>query len=175
MHSFIRIDSLKLCTLIFLFTFLNVAYSGENLIAVYGGAGSANSIGESSLNLGLVRLPGSDNVLWGADISKEGTKLDSTYGQTNQQSSATSYNLIVGKNLMFLESSRIDVALILGARETSESCPPSYLGYRCYADSKPDTKYELNSGLVLFWTQSKLLLGIRATTASQQLLIGVTF
>jgi hypothetical protein len=127
------------------------------------------------MTLGIMFIPRNDGLIWGADISREGTKLDSTWGRDSESNAATSFNLLIGKSFSILENLQADVVLVLGARESSESCQKSYLGYKCYADSTPDTKYTLNSGLGVFFSQNKLLLGFRATSVSSQLLIGTKF
>jgi len=167
--------SIRLFFLVFLYLSSCFGYAGENNVAAYVGGGKSKSNTDTPFTLGFLVLPNSQGYLWGADFSKEGTKLDSTWGQSNQTNSASSYNLLFGKNLMFLDNSRIDIAFLFGARESAESCPRSYLGYKCYADRQSDTKYEFNSGLGLFWSQNKMLFGIRATTVSTQLLIGAKF
>jgi hypothetical protein len=164
---------------IFLFIVLcslfEFAYSAEKDVAVYVGGGKSSSSNDTAVTLGIMFIPRTDSLIWGADISREGAKLDSTWGRDNESNAATSFNLLVGKSFSVLDNFHADVVPILGARETAESCPRSYLGYKCYADSTPDTKYTFNSGLGVFFSQNKLLLGVRATSVSSQLLIGTKF
>jgi hypothetical protein len=114
-------------------------------------------------------------TIWGLDIAREGTMLDSTWGQDSAVSSAFSFNLLYGVNVTNNEKSRLDVAALLGARESFSSCPDSYLGYQCYADTSPDTKYKVNYGVVVTYTHGKGLFGIRATGESVQALVGMKF
>ncbi len=101
--------------------------------------------------------------------------LDSTWGQRNSASQATSYNFLIGKNIVKNENSRFDAAFLVGARESFSSCPSSYLGYQCYADQAPDTGHAINYGAVLTWTYKSLMLGVRLTGESKQALLGLRF
>jgi len=171
----ISFAALKLIVFGVLLSFFNFSYGGENNMTIYLGGGESKAANDNSMSFGFVVLPNSNEFLWGADFSREGTKLVANWGENDEITSATSYNLLIGKNLYFLDNSRIDLAFLFGVRESFESCPKSNLGYRCTAERSTDTKYDFNSGLGLFWSQNKMLFGIRATTVSTQLLIGVKF
>ena len=147
---------------------------------VYVGIGAAKSSGglKSSgtpVSLGYLNTSSTRDFVWGVDLSAEGTMLDSTWGQNKASSQGTSYNLIFGKNVSKLDSSRIDAAILVGMRETTSDCPRSYLGYQCYADAAPDYSYKLNYGAVITWTHTRLMLGIRATGESTQAIVGYKF
>lgn len=163
------------------FCSISVRATEKDESVVYLGSGSAKG-GDSKtvstkkpITFGYLRLSNTSDRVWGMDISSEGTMLNSTWGQDNEVKQATSFNLLVGTNLGKTENSRFDTALILGMREKSKSCPPSNLGYQCYADSKPNTSYGFNSGLALTWTYKSALLGLRATGESTQFLAGIRF
>jgi hypothetical protein len=152
---------------------------GENVL--YVGSGSAKS-GDTStvtnknpVTLGYLRQSRTSDVVWGFDLSKEGSMLDSTGGRTQAVKQATSYNFLVGKNVAKNENSRFDAALLLGLREKTAECPKSYLGYQCYANSTPETKYGFNYGVVATWTYKSLVLGGRVTGESAQALVGIKF
>jgi hypothetical protein len=153
--------------------------SGENVI--YFGAGPAkssnsfNNSGDNSLSLGYLRLSNSSDMVWGVDFSGEGTMRDSTGNNYNTVQQATSFNFLIGRNLIRNESSRFDTALIVGMREKTSECPKSYLGYQCYADTDPNKSYGLNYGLALTWTYKSVMLGVRATGESTQALLGLRF
>jgi hypothetical protein len=115
------------------------------------------------------------DFIWGLDISAEGKMLDSTWNQNKALSQGTSYNLILGKNISRLESSRIDAAIVVGMRESTSECPRSYLGYQCYANTEPDIGYKFNYGALITWTHTKMMLGIRATGESTQAIVGYKF
>ena len=142
---------------------------------IYGGGGTSSSGNQSAFSVGFLIFPNTNDVFWGLDISGEGVKKDSTWGQNNANSRASSYNVLVGKNLMRSETSRIDGALLIGMKEESTSCPRSYLGYQCYADTEPDSTYGFNSGLALLWSNAKLMIGARVTGQSTQALLGFKF
>ena len=175
MFTRIILASLKLIVFGFLLSIFNFSYGGENNIAIYLGGGESKSANENSMSFGFVVIPNYNELLWGADFSREGTKLVANWGENDETTSATSYNLLIGKNLYFLDNSRIDIAFLFGARESFDSCPKSNLGYKCTSERSTESKYEFNSGLGLFWSQNKMLFGIRATTVSTQLLIGAKF
>ena len=152
--------------------------NGENVL--YFGVGSAKSgdylkSNKTPFSIGYLSISSSRDSVWGADISGEGTMLDSTWGQRSAVNQAMSYNFLIGRNLTKSESSRFDAALLLGMRQSFSSCPSSYLGYQCYADSAPDTKYAFNYGAVVTWTYKSLMLGVRATGESAQALLGFRF
>lgn len=153
--------------------------NGQNVI--YLGSGSAKSgnptttSSKSPFTVGYLRLSNSTDTVIGGDISGEGTMLDSSWGQNHAVKQATSFNLLLGKNLGKTENSRFDASLILGAKEKTRSCPASYLGYQCYADAKPNTSYGFNSGVALTWTYKSALIGLRATGESTQMLLGYRF
>jgi len=153
--------------------------NGQNVI--YLGSGSAKSgdptttSSKSPFTIGYLRLSNSSDTVIGGDISGEGTLLDSSWGQNRAVKQATSFNILLGKNLGKTENSRFDASLILGAKEKTRSCPASYLGYQCYADAKPDTSYGFNSGVALTWTYKSVLVGLRATGESTQAVMGYRF
>ena len=153
--------------------------NGQNVI--YLGSGSAKSgnstttSNKAPLTVGYLRLSNSSDTVFGADISGEGTMLDSTWGRSHTVKQATSFNLLVGRNLGKTENSRFDASLILGMKEKTQSCASSYLGYQCYADAKPNTSYGFNSGVALTWTYKSALVGLRATGESTQLMVGYRF
>lgn len=152
---------------------------GENVI--YFGSGSAETgpaattSNKTPFTVGYLNLSNSRDSVFGFDVSGEGTKLDSTWGQNNAVKQANSFNLILGKNIGKTENSRYDLSAIVGFRHKTSSCPSSYLGYQCYANSEPKTSYAFNYGLALTWSYKSLMLGMRATGESKQALIGVRF
>ena len=146
---------------------------GENVL--FAGSGSGKEAGSKAYSLGYLRVSNSTDKVWGVDIGGEGYMEDSTWGNYKSSKQATSFNVLFGKNLQTGSDYRIDGALIAGVREKSSSCPKSYLGYQCYANSTPDTKYSLNYGALLAVSYKSLTLGVRATGESKQALIGFRF
>lgn len=164
--------------LCFLGTSVHADENGENV--VYVGSGPSKNATSSTtdkkpVTLGYLRQSRSSETVWGIDISGEGSKLDSTWGQNQAVKQATSYNVLLGKNLTKDQNSRFDAAFLIGVREKTSECPKSYLGYQCYANSTPDTKYGLNYGLVMTWTYKSLMLGGRVTGESTQAMVGFRF
>lgn len=152
--------------------------SGENLI--YIGAGSAQSgdklkSSSTPISLGYLRISNASDVVWGFDYSGEGTMLDSTWGMNSSVKQANAFNILIGRNISKNENSRFDAALLLGGRETFSTCPSSYLGYQCYADTAPSTSYKLNYGALVTFTYKSYMLGLRATGESAQAIIGYRF
>lgn len=147
---------------------------------IYIGGGSAKAAGplesnKTPLSFGYLWAPSSTGAAFGFDIGLEGTKLDSTWGMTRAVKQATSYNLLVGTRLAGTTDARLYGAFILGAREKTASCPSSYLGYQCYADTKPTISYAGNFGAMLAFTYGSVMLGVRATGESTQGTVGLRF
>lgn len=158
------------------------AYADENGQNVfYLGSGVAKSgdvattSNKSPFTVGYLRLSNVTDAVIGGDISGEGTMLDSSWGQNRAVKQATSFNLLLGKNLGRTENSRFDASLILGIREKTLSCPASYLGFQCYANSAPSTSYAFNGGVTLTMTFQSVLIGLRAASESTQVLVGYKF
>lgn len=153
--------------------------NGESVI--YLGTGPAKSgdptttSNKKPITLGFLSISTAHDTVWGLDFGREGTKLDSTWGQDNAVKQASSYNFLIGRNIGRSENSRFDAVLILGMREKTASCPSSYLGYQCYADSSPDVTHGFNYGAVLSLTYRSILLGLRVTGESKQALVGYRF
>jgi hypothetical protein len=161
---------------VILSTFSAFSYSnelGESAMYVGGGTSKTDKYGYSSgtaMTLGFMKLKNSSETFYGGDISGEGTMY-----HNGSPERANSLNLLIGKNLANSGNSRFDAAILVGMRGEKSTCPSSYIGYRCYADSDPSVKWGLNYGLVGAWSFNKLLLGIRLTGESKQALIGVKF
>jgi hypothetical protein len=153
--------------------------NGENVLYVGSGSaktGSATTTSnKNAVTLGYLRQSRNSENVWGFDVSGEGSMLDSSWGQNQVVKQATSYNVLIGKNFNKSESSRFDAAFVLGLREKTRECPKSYLGYQCYANSTPETKYEFNYGFIVSWTYKSLMLGGRVTGESTQALVGYKF
>lgn len=148
--------------------------------AFYFGAGTANDDGpdasdDTPLVLGFTHQPMGSKAVWGLDIAREGTMLDSTYGQDRAVEPGFSVNLLLGRNFVDSGRYRVDGALVLGVRESSQDCPDSYLGFRCYADFEPDVEYKGNFGAVATLSIDRMLIGARVTGESAQLLAGFRF
>lgn len=163
-------------------TAANADNDGSNVFYVGGGqtynssSGTAKTSEDTPFSIGMLHASKTANGVFGFDIGREGTMLDSTAGRTNAVKSGTSLNLLFGTNLGKPGvNSRIDAALLLGGRQTTKSCPASYLGYQCYADQDPSTSYGVNYGAVLTWAYSSMVLGLRVTGESAQFLFGGSF
>jgi hypothetical protein len=172
----------NLLSLLMVFVILPSAHAsndGENVIFVGSGSAEAGPVSTTSnkspFTVGYLNLSNSRDTIFGFDVSGEGTKLDSTWGRTNSVKQANSFNLIAGKNIGKSENSRYDFGAVIGFRHKTSSCPSSYLGYQCYADTSPKTSYAFNYGLVLTWSYKNLMLGVRATGESKQALVGIRY
>lgn len=146
----------------------------------YLGAGSANSDGafendDTPFSLGFTHQLVSSKMVLGFDIAGEGTMLDSTWGRDERPKRGTSFNLLLGRNMVDSGRFRADAALLLGVREAAKDCPDSYVGWRCYADRDPETDYKGNFGGVLTLSFDGFALGLRATGESTQVLAGLRF
>jgi hypothetical protein len=151
--------------------------SADGIIYIGGGSAETASTtvnGDTPMSIGYLALR-DEGAFFGFDIGAEGTVLDSTYSQNNKPSQAYSFNLILGTNISKDEKSRLDVGAIVGFREEAKDCPSSYLGYACYANTSPDTEYKANLGAIITYSYNKLAIGLRATDASTQLILGAKF
>ena len=154
--------------------------STERQYLLYVGAGSADDSNsyendDTPFSVGFLMHQENSNKSWGVDIAGEGTALDSTYGRNNSVAQGLSYNFLYATNLSSNSDRRFDLGVIVGAREKSNDCPDSYLGYQCYADESPDVEYGFNFGAMLHVTFQTFTIGLRATGESTQLIIGFNF
>lgn len=127
------------------------------------------------LAFGIMHQAAASKLVLGFDISFEGTMIDSTWGQDQGLSQGTSFNLLLGSNLVDGDRFKTDAALLIGMRQSVADCPASYLGYQCYADTDPNYDYKVNFGAVVTMSFDKVLVGFRATGESTQLLAGIRF
>lgn len=147
---------------------------GDRLLYVASGkssgAISAKAGNEQSASIGFIKLSNNGQRQWGLDIGSEGTMLSNSSPKT-----ATSFNLLIGSNFANSDYGRIDGSFLVGMREKSSYCPPSYLGYPCYANQDPSVNYSLNYGAVVTWSFKNVMVGIRATGESKQAMLGFRF
>lgn len=73
--------------------------NGENVL--YIGAGSAKSgdplgSSETPMSFAYLKISNASDLVWGFDIGREGTTLDSTGGHVSTAKRSTSFNLLVG-------------------------------------------------------------------------------
>lgn len=147
--------------------------------AIYFGLGAAQTAdptqnGDVPLSFGIIGFAPSGLDI-GFDFGREGTMLDSTWGQNDPVAQASSFNLILGHKISSTETSRLDIGALIGLRQAVADCPDSYLGYQCYADTAPNVSYEMNYGVVMTLSLQKALLGVRATGESVQAIVGLRF
>ena len=157
---------------------VSAAGDGNNIVYIGAGPARSDSPQESDrtpFSLGFLRVSQLSDAVFGIDIAGEGTRLDSTWGQNQAVEQGVSINFLFGRNLSRSANSRFDAALVIGARHKTADCPPSYLGYQCYANTEPDVTYALNYGVLFAWTTGRLMMGLRATGASAQGLIGFSY
>ncbi len=129
---------------------------------------------EAAFTGGYLRLSNKSRLLGGFDVSYEGTMLDGTYGRYSTEG-AFSFNGIVGFNAVKKGSFRADVAGLVGIRQKTKDCPSSYIGFQCYADTRPSIGYSLNYGGILALSFKRVTVGARVTGVSTQGLVGIRF
>jgi len=151
------------------------AGSGASANVFYFGLGMPRIASALPFSIGYVRLGATDKWVWGGDYAGEGNMYDSTWGQTNSLTRGTSYNLLFGKNILVKDGYRVDAMALAGARLTAMYCASSNVGYQCYANQSPSYTYEVNYGAEVLWSFDKWSLGLRATNASAQALVGLRF
>jgi hypothetical protein len=158
--------------------------SGDNIGSMrstfYLGAGSANSEDgfdndSTPFSGGFLHQVDGSKLIFGFDIGREGTMLDSTWGMNHEPRPAMSLNVLFGGNVVDSRRFKADAALLIGIREATSDCAASYLGYQCYAGATPDTEYKGNYGGVVTVSFDHLTVGLRATGESTQVLAGVRF
>lgn len=145
----------------------------ENVIYVGGGSAKEDNYGNtggSPATLGYIRQSNTKDFIWGVDVSGEGPMY-----HNGMPTKSTSFNITLGQNFHKSEGGRLDAGFLLGMREKSSSCPRSYLGYSCYADTDPNVKYTGNFGGIIAWTQNKFMIGARVTAKSKQVILGLRF
>jgi len=175
-----KTSKLILLTLIFQFFISTVAANDYLNTIIYMGSGSQIN-DYKNLNKGTTdsfgfmhQLENSEFIL-GLDFADEGTKKVSTTGVYNPEAMGFSFNALIGSNLYDNPKWKIDGTVLIGYREVSESCPRSYLGYRCWANRRPSYEYETNYGGVVMLSYKRLSFGVRMTEVSQQALLGFRF
>jgi hypothetical protein len=154
-----------------------LAQSTEHV--VYFGVGGSERIASTNssatpASLGYLSHAKTESV-WGVDIAGEGVMLDSTWGRTNTATQANSFNFIFGKSYTSDANLRFDFAFLAGLRTETSSCPRSYLGYQCYADTPPSSTHAFNYGFVGGVSFQRAFLGVRFTGESKQVLLGIHF
>ena len=123
---------------------------------------------------GLTQPDPDTRTFYGIDFGFEGIMLDSTYGQQDVPKQGSSINGIVGRSFGS-ENFAFDFGLLVGFRQTGQSCPPSNLGYQCYADREPETSSDINYGTLAMLNFNDFFVGVRTTAVSQQAIIGLSF
>lgn len=114
---------------------------------------------------------------WGLDISGEGTSINNTSGKRGVVEQGISANFLAGGSKEVTIGGPVagGIGLLIGMRRTGQSCPDSYLGFRCYADREPTMSYDLNLGAMIHFAVSRATIGARITPVSTQFIAGVNF
>ena len=145
----------------------------------YLGAGTNNEsevteTDDTPFSFGFVGSPQGSSAVFGIDMAWEGEMLDSTFGSDSIRQ-ALSINGVVGAKLYDSQNVTLSAAAIIGFRESFADCPDSFLGFQCYADSEPDTEYDLNLGALVLTTFDSVSVGVRVTQVSTQAVLGFSF
>lgn len=166
------------CAVVALIALAGMAVAQEGRNALYLGAGPAptgfDENQDTPFSFGVYHVDPHTQFLMGFDIGLEGTRFDGTYGiDTLEQ--ATSFNLLLGRSVYQDSAMAVDLAVVLGFRETAADCADSYIGWACYADVEPEYEYDLNYGGLATVTFQTVMVGLRATESSVQLVAGISF
>lgn len=159
---------------------LSPAQAGENI--VYGGVGTSSvkspvgygNLDASPWSVGWLHTEKVSPLVLGLDYSQEGVRYDITWGQRSIRRS-NSYNVLIGAKVADNGVVQLNAAAVIGTREANTSCPASYLGYRCYANQDPDVKYKFNYGGMLTLSYRTIMVGVRVTDVSNQMVVGLRF
>ena len=151
-------------------------------VVIYGGIGGASGNDDlesdaTPWSIG-VYFRRKSRVIFGADFAMEGTSYDWTSRRGGAISQGHSFNALIGYSVVQAENFILDTSIMLGARETRQTCPSgqSVVGYQCWADRPPASDYEFNYGiLVTAVYKSKFTFGARSTKESVQGIVGVNF
>ena len=156
------------------------ASAADQNTIIYVGSGS--QINDSkNLNkgtpdsIGFMHQLENSEVILGLDFADEGTRLVSNTWVYNPEAMGFSLNVLIGSNLYDNSEWKIDGAVLVGFREISDTCPRSYIGFRCYANRPASSKHETNYGGVVMLSYNRFSFGVRMTEVSQQALLGFRF
>ncbi len=117
-----------------------------------------------------------EGFFFGGDLGFEGVEIDTRGGRSPEASRSLSYNGIVGRSIGDGQSSpRVSLGVMLGFYQTAVTCPPSNLGFDCYANFEPETSSDLTIGLLAMADMGGFAFGLRATELSQQIVVGLSF
>jgi hypothetical protein len=133
----------------------------------YMGGGASKPSTDAAFSVGFVSLPHHDGIMWGLDFGSEGV-----LSNTNP---ASTFNALIGKNIGYMDHSRLDAFLMIGGKTTDSSCPSAQATQTCNAEIQPSTTYGVNAGLALMWTHPAFMLGARLTGLSAQVLLGLKY
>lgn len=151
----------------------------ENVLYLGGGQSGESTAYPVSpkqpATIGFLRLAQPADVVWGMDFAQEGSMVDTSWGQAQVLKTGRSFNALVGKNLRQDGASRVDLMLIAGLREATATCVRSPAGYQCRNNAQLDHAYRFNYGAALTVSFEHVLLGLRLTSVSQQLIVGWRF
>ena len=147
---------------------------------IYVGSGSQindskNLNKDTTGSIGFTHQLENSEVILGLDFAEEGTKLTSTTGVYNPEAIGFSFNALIGSNLYDNSEWKIDGMALIGYREISETCPRSYIGFRCWAGRSPSYEHEINYGGLVMLSYDRFSFGVRMTEVSQQALLGFRY
>jgi hypothetical protein len=169
-----------LIAVISIFIISSASAAADQNTIIYVGSGS--QINDSkNLNkgtpgsIGFMHQLENSEVILGLDTAGEGTMLVSNTWVYNPEAMGLSFNGLIGSNLYDNSEWKIDGAVLVGFRELSDSCPRSFIGFRCYANRPALIKYETNYGGVVMLSYNSFSFGVRMTEVSQQALLGFRF
>lgn len=113
---------------------------------------------------------------FGLDFGIEGESSDQTSGGETTEDGA-SFNLLVGAKVFENQAVRIVPFGLLGARRYKTTCPAgqSHIGFRCFADTRPETHFKVNYGGGVIVHTNRLAVGVRVTGESTTAILGWNF
>ena len=171
----------------------------------YGGIGHSledrSPSNASPWTIGLLHKSHEQQLSWGVDISQEGTLVDSENYRYQSITQGTSLNIVAtGKPFQDID---VDIGALFGIRYNCSECYYGYYYDGVYYDSTDDdtqedearedavyssdyadypyytgyNEYTYNFGVISFYSFEALplILGLRITTVSQQLILGINF
>ncbi|EED36716.1 hypothetical protein NOR51B_2668 [Luminiphilus syltensis NOR5-1B] len=143
----------------------------EERYTLYGMYGENSDLPEEdAFGLGLLyHRPDSPWIL-GIDAASEGSMNNNGWIEPG-----VSFNGVIGYDVYETDSLRVSFSGLAGVGTESISCPPSYLGFDCYADREPDREFGFNGGGLLTLEYRAISIGFRATGRSQQFTFGFNF
>ena len=157
---------------------VGLATNANDMLTVGAGKGKEGTP-DMSFSIGYIRSGSMDKPIFGIDIAAEGSRIDKTGGDffytPSKEEHGYSINALIGHEFRLVKNGKLQTLALIGVRSVETICPSgqSTLGFQCFADEDPRSKYKANWGSMIVYKREKWSFGVRATGESTQLIIGI--